>query len=502
MTGLALLLGLTAAAAPARQLTVGTNPAQLLGPQHFCANVEYFRPGLDHGTLPADAPGSTREAFVAALRQSGILALRFPGGNAAYHHLQNHQQASLELAHATGHWEYRLEAPPNDRFVSTDQLLKFSAETGIGIIYELPMLFVYDDGAPRAAVPSRFSERAGNYDHDRIEAVAATAGWIVQRAQELGAHILAWELGNEEFAHMQVADYLKVAKAVVHAVRQQDRTTPLIPVAMQWSAEVLPELLELPEFAPYGGAGVHYPFGNWPGPGGDDPNDFVLTDYRIDKWFAAFAKKSGELGYPSTLAVTETTLHRHQQWTPTRIVPTMAHLLSAAWNECYLLGSPDCSCVVFHDLETPFFGLLPYDVWLNPATRTLAWCAAKPPPADLLPENLFSGRYLPTPTARGFGLLASLSGHRLLDLGIEPVADETFRALAAIGDGATVVVLINRGAQPVDVTFVGVPANGELTSISGEPAAILPGELSETTRPGVGSTFSVPGWSVSRWRSR
>ncbi|NCQ28266.1 MAG: hypothetical protein GW802_12645, partial [Armatimonadetes bacterium] len=55
---------------------------------------------------------------------------------------------------------------------------------------------------------------------------------IVRRLRRLEAPVALWELGNEEFAHCQAADYAKVTAGYVQALRTEDPKTPVTVVAM------------------------------------------------------------------------------------------------------------------------------------------------------------------------------------------------------------------------------------------------------------------------------
>jgi hypothetical protein len=123
------------------RVELGAGTGKVVSDLHFAADVEFYRPGLAAGV------GAEREDFARALRDSGIRALRFPGGNAAYWYLPESPTASLSLcpAHAR-----------SDHFVTLSQLAGFAREAGIRLIYELPCLFYLDGESPRAIVGSTY----------------------------------------------------------------------------------------------------------------------------------------------------------------------------------------------------------------------------------------------------------------------------------------------------------------------------------------------------------
>jgi len=268
-------------------LQFGQPTGHTLTPLHFGVNVEFFRAYLAAGVADQE------EAFANALRASGIRALRFPGGNPAYYYLPDSREQSRALAHAAGFWEFREDNPPSNCFVTVEQLAAFARKHQLALIYELPCLFHLDGEQPRATIRSKFSDRAGNYDHARLEAGVAYGMGIARRLRELKAPVALWELGNEEFAHCEPADYAAVAAAYLRAFEREDPETPVTVVAMGqgWLDAVAPLLKEAGVLSRVGSFQAHYPFGNWPGPGkeGDRGNAalFAMSDLKIEKWLAA-----------------------------------------------------------------------------------------------------------------------------------------------------------------------------------------------------------------------
>ena len=221
------------------------------------------------------------------------------------------------------------------------------------------MLFHLDQGRSRASIRSVFSTQAKNYDHDRIEAQADYAAGIVSRLRKLQAPVVAWELGNEESAHCQGADYARTAAAIVGRIRQQDRQTPIVAVSGgdTWLAECVGELRRQGVLDQIQSFNVHYPFGTWPGP--PTPADrtnlriFAEGDLQIARWFDAGTKQRTPLGIPTApMAVTETMVFKFDggYWDSYRVIGTHAHALVYAWNWMTLLADPRCNMAVFHDL--------------------------------------------------------------------------------------------------------------------------------------------------------
>ncbi len=457
-----------ATAGDAVSLRLGPSLGKTLSPLHFAANAEFFRPGLGRGVT------TQRDDLARALADSGLLALRFPGGNPAYYYLPDSRELTLQLAHATGHWEFRDDAPPSTHFVTLDQLASFCRSAGVQLIYELPCLFYLDGDTPRAIVRSTLSDRSPSlFDHSRVEEGVAYGLGIVSRLRELGAPVAAWEMGNEEFAHCSPQDYAAVVAAYVREIRKLDAATPIVPVAMgkDWLPALVPLLRdagvleELPCFQ------VHYPFGNWPGPASPDrrgePADFLLGDVKFERWLTPHVAGRVSLGLaPGPIAVTETMVMHHQFWDPHAVIATHAHALAYAWNWMALLEHPQVNMAVFHDLESPYFGMLRYDVGFDEATRHFVWLDPAAEAAALSPA--FDDQYVLSPTSLANRLLARLAGEELVATNLPPSPE--LRAVASRDR----LVVVNRGSAPVPLEAPFDRATAQALTADGV-AACLPG---------------------------
>ncbi len=498
---------LLAAAPPVLELRLGQPTGKSVTPLLFGVNAEFFRPGL------ADGVRSRRREFAAALQGSGVGAIRFPGGNAAYYYLPESRELTLELAHKAGHWEFRENAPPNNRFTRLEDLAAFATEARVRLIYQLPCLFYLDGDRPRALIRSKLSEKAGNYDRDRVAEGVAWGLAIVKRLRALKAPIAAWEVGNEEFALCSPRDYARVAMAYLRALKRIDPGTPVFLVGMgkEWLPGLVPPLRRARVLDAVSAFQVHYPFGNWPGPGSPDrrgnPAALAAGDLKIEKYLRAAVEGRRKLGIQAKqIAVTETMVLRHRLWNPAVVVPTFGHALCYAWNWLALIESPPVPVAVFHDLETPFFGMLRYDVGFDAERKRFVWLEAARGTARLDP--VFPREYVLSPTGYANRLLAGLSGGALLRTNIPTTPD--FR-LAATRD---CVVAVNRGATP---RRLGVPfqqATAESLVADGLDAC-LPGQYRyRTPAPIIGSgtlakpqtprsarlVFELPAYSVTRVR--
>ena len=493
------------ATAPADiELRLGGPTGKVISPLHFGANIEFSRPGVFAGTLPASDPRSKRKEFAAALRQSGVRALRLPGGNAAYYYLPESRELSMTLAHAIGHWEFRDGNPACRDFVTLESLASFCREHGIALIYQLPVLFHLDGLTPRATIPSRYSKKAKNYDRDRIEAGADYAASVARRLLDLKAPVAAWELGNEEFAHCGATDYARIAAAIAERVHKLDPATPIVAVGMgkEWLPECVGELRRLGALHLVRSFNAHYPFGHWPGPPTPadraNPIPFALGDVRIERWLDAASKGRRTLGIPhAPIAVTETMVFRHKSWEPTPLVPTHAHALLYAWNWMAMLADPRCDMAVFHDLETTFFGMMRFDVGYDAATRRFVWLAGAKPGQKL---RRFPKQYVLSPTCAASRLLARLAGGRLRQVTLTP-PDPTTRAIAGeTNDGRRVILVVRRSAESATLALPGLRiARADALTADGLGAA-LPGHFRVTRLTPLGrrrDKTRLPPWSVT-----
>ena len=503
----AILIGSASCASEPLTVVVGRPVGKRLTALHFGANVEFFRPGLYFGSLPGSDARSRRGAFVEALQESGVRALRFPGGNAAYYYLAESRDATMALAHAINHWEYREELPYNNHFVTLDNLADLAQQAEIKLIYELPVLFHRDGETTRATIKSTMSERAANYDRDRVEQGAAYARGIVQRLRELDAPVGAWELGNEEFAHCAAEDYAAACAAIIGAVRAEDADTPIVAVGMgkDWMPALVPALKKRGVADEVSSYNAHYPFGNWPGPSSEDrkgdPTAFVSGDLKMERWLEGGSESRARLGVPGTgIAVTETTAMRHRNWDAHLVAPTHAYALVYAWNWLTLLSHPAVDMAVLHDLETPFFGLMRYNVGLDPKTSRFVWLDDPGRPDALDPA--YPDEYVVSPTCLANSLLADLEGCEPLETKVRGETSSVRCLAARQAEGRVAVIAVNRAPHSVALL---VPLSGQVRAdalTADSLGARLPGEYRIAPayrRPGGKNTeVRLPAWSVVR----
>ncbi len=187
------------------------------------ANQPFNMAGLYYGTLPASHPESRRGDFRKALLESGIKAIRFPGGT----------DANLFLLDA--------DAPMRDvlglRFIpeghknvwtSPWSFLDFCREARIEPIYQLNTV-LYTDGTRVYSLADTREKKVWGVpgvalDPSKREPAARAVESLVRQVAERGFLVRHWEMGNEEYGHpvLDATDYADIATRFARAVRRAD----------------------------------------------------------------------------------------------------------------------------------------------------------------------------------------------------------------------------------------------------------------------------------------
>jgi len=477
------------------RLQVGAPTGKRVSPLHFAVNAPFSQSGFALGVK------ERRPEFRRALRDSGVRAIRFPGGGDAYFYLPEGRPQTVALAHAIGDWSIRDDYEPCSHYVSLEELTAFCRWASQQLIYQLPCLFYLDGQTPRAIIPNDLCKVTPTlFDQKRIAEGVAYGMGVVRRLRRLGAPVAAWELGNEEFGFCQPEDYAEVAAAYVREIRKLDRKTPILVEGMGANVEPLARSSS--------GTGlldshvsfrVHYPFGNWPGPPSKDRNGdaaaLVLGDVRFDRWLDVFLEGCRKIGLERpTVSVSETMVFKFDgdYWDPYAVIGTQAHALLYAWNWMTLLERPEVNLAAFHDLDSPYFGILRYDVGFDRTTRHFAWLGGEPPGPNT--TAAFPRRYMTSPTGLANQLLSELAGEELLAVSVAP--SEQLRLLAS----ARRVVAVNRSPEPVRLAAPFARASGAALTADALDSC-LPGQFRLgplPTKAVEGRTLAmVPAWSVA-----
>ena len=485
-------------------------------PLHFGANCEYHRAGMFYGTLPAEDVRSKRREFASVLRRSGLRSLRFPGGNCSYWYLYDSEETTRRLTAALKLGTYAPKNFQNRFFTPLDQFLGFCRDVGIEPIVQLPTMFYNDAGRPWAILPSAYSKRCPDlYDRDRLaegaEYVRKMAAWTRSR----GLEVRHWELGNEEFAHVDVDRYARLALAYSAAIRSVFPQAELYVPMQGWSDKLLDRLKAGGLDASNLILTTHYPFGNWFGQpkhvDTTDPANYLMADMGIDKNFAAARLGLQQKGWAGArVGVTETSVIRfphpgEHAWDPFAIIPSYAHGLAFAYNWSVMIGQPDCVGATFHDLESTYFGIMKYDVAYNRSQKRFVWIRPDQTerPSDVPPECWFAQQYVISPTALAMGMLAELSGGCLLNVRVQGDAGafgkHQIHVIAALKskERALVVVALNRTAAPLPIEISSSPDLPKVAAWRGRVMtarglrSVLPGDVKTRTIDVRGSALGI-----------
>jgi len=184
---------------------------------------------------------------------------------------------------------------------------------------------------------------------------------------------------------------------------------------------------------------------------------------------------------------------RHKNWNPHAVVCTHAHGLVYAWNWQDLLAHPLCDIAVYHDLGTPFFGMMRYDAGFDAERKMFVWLKRAKPEQEL---TRFPEQYVLSPTGYANQLLSKLIGSRVCSTtGLAPRA--TQRAIAGRSDdGRIVLVAVNRSPEEQAIVVRGAAFTQTTTLTADSLGAALPEQFRLTKSTVTGSAIALPPWSV------
>lgn len=157
------------------------------------------------------------------------------------------------------------------------------------------------------------------------------------------------------------------------------------------------------------------------------------------------------------MAGNETSVFKFHTWDAHRVIYTPAHglLFAANWMEAMKID--DMDVLTFHDLESPFFGMILSGQYFNPATGRFE--LLKPDmtacPAGVPPEYFLRDRCLVLPSGHAMKQLSRHCGLGVLEDTVETPAPKRvlFDLLASpVGEGL-LVSCVNRGAEERRLTL-------------------------------------------------
>jgi hypothetical protein len=226
---------------------------------------------------------------------------------------------------------------------------------------------------------------------------------------------------------------------------------------------------------------------------------------QIGRWLDAAAAHQKELGIPVTpTAVTETTAFKFDgdYWPSHLVVGTHAHALVYAWNWMTLLADPRCTTAVLHDLESPWFGIMRYDVGYDEKGGHFTWLPTRNRDRQL---RRFPNQYVLSPTCAANKLLSELVECRVALATVQP-ADPSIRAIwGTDNSGRDLLVVVHRSPDRKRLSLAGRAAASAQSLTADALGSSLPEQYRvsaltvDQARP---DQLELPPWSVTLVRLR
>jgi len=417
----------------------------VLGKGAFAYNTPFHYAGIYYGTLPESDPRSKKKEFGEAMTKAGARAMRFPGGLPAHQYFIEGEEYAIQYDQKCKRfgmpWNglYNSDDYNNAWYVDFWNWLDFCKEYDIDPIFQMnPSFFVDEAGEVRQAYPCFIVKPTDAglitsdelYDHNRIDEAIAAFEKNVKEIADRGYEIHYWEIGNEDEyknwysipasdpANPLAQDF---CKAVTGYVRIIEKYFPgsyiMAPAGFNYKALLAPE-----DYVLIDAVATHYPFGKWTSPpNGETTNATALGMMNEQNFVRNFSKEAMREylaeGRPLR-ADTETMTWRFQGWDPNSLMHTFAQALNTAhnWGEL-VFDSGFIGVNVMHDLESPWFGSVIYDVSMDPGNRYMRWnqnVTYTVHPDDLPDLYKFEDSYYYNPQSKAFELLGRHCGERVL----------------------------------------------------------------------------------------
>lgn len=455
----------------------------ILSPASFCYNAPFHYAGIYYGTLPADNPLSKREEFAEALERAGGRALRFPGGTPAHQYLIEGEKYGKELYDKSSKladgWSGLYDPYDyNDAFyVDFYDWLDFCKEYNVEPVFQTnPSFFVDDEGVVRQAYPCLATKATDEgiltepslYDHNRIDEAIAAFERNLDEIVERGYEIKYWEIGNEDnyknYSVLPITDpnnpltqdWIKAVTGYARAIKARFPEAHIIVCAgFPYKELMLPE-----DFALLTAITRHYPFGRWTIPPVDEKTSAArlartneqnfVTNYSKEKLWEDQA--AGNLVVDDT----ETMTWRFEGWDPSSLQHTFAQALNTAhnWGEL-VFDSGYIGLNVMHDLESPWFGSVVYDVSLDVGSRYMRknqgveFTVHRDDVPDIYK---FEESYYFNPSSRSFEILGQHIGGRVLTNSRSNV-DRFISGYASATEDEVMFTIVNRFNETIPVSI-------------------------------------------------
>ncbi len=421
----------------------------------FGLNAEFRYPGIYFGTLPEENPQNRRREFADALNRAGARVLRFPGGMPAHWYFTEGPEAMQKLAKLLPQHAHYYTAMYYPRF---EDVLDFCRRYGFEMYFEInTMFFVDSDGEVKPIAENNYKKNLPQlYDRNRLpEATAAFKRFVAKLPP--GA-IRYWEFGNEEFALMSVEEYAAIITAFLPIIKAYNPDASITVTGNTWPVALCELLAKNGVIDDINYLSAHYPWGShWYPEAGKraDLERFVCGKLDWAMNTNAHLKMLRAAGFDKVkMAGNETSVFKfHQTWDPHRVIYTPAQglLFAANWIEAMKLN--DMDVLTFHDLESPFFGMILFNQYYDPRAGLGSFKLLKKgdsvPPVETPAEQLWFNRYLVLPSGEAMRVLSNHVNMNVLATEITtPAATKRplFDLLASADGDRLLVTLVNRGA--------------------------------------------------------
>ncbi|AHF94152.1 hypothetical protein OPIT5_06575 [Opitutaceae bacterium TAV5] len=452
------VLEMLAEASPIEAVITSAVAKPHLSEQLFGLNAEFRYAGIYKGTLPESDPDSRRREFAAALHESGVRVLRFPGGMPTHQYFTEGPEALAKL----------IKAFPGRRAYYGDMwyprfndVLDFCLSYGFEMNFQVNTQFFQDaDGEIRPITDNRRkAENPALYGENRVPEAKAAFERFVATLPPGAIHY--WEIGNEDFSLLSVENYAAIAGAFIPVIKAYNPDAVITVTGNKWTVELCRELAKNGVIDHVDYLSAHYPWGNhWrPEKGGErDLERFICGTLNWAMNTQAHLKLIRSAGFDKIrMSGNETSVFKYHTWNH-NVIHTPAHGLLFAANWMEGMKVPDMDNLTFHDLESPFFGMISYDQYFDEKTgRFRIWKKSETPPAGLPEQHIYRDRYVVRPSGHAMKQLSRHAGLNMLATGITAPAAASQRPLfdlLASQDGAHLLVtLVNRGAVARPLTL-------------------------------------------------
>ena len=344
-----------------------------------------------------------------------------------------------------------------------------------------PSFFVDNNGVVRQAYPFRALKStdtgltiADIYDHDRIEEAIAAFERNLDEIVARGYKIKYWELGNEDnfsnYSPLPVTDpqnpltqdFLQAITGYARAIKARFPDAHIIVC----SGFPYKELMAPEDFALLTAITKHYPYGRWTTPPADEKTSAARLVRTNEQNFPANYSKeklhADQAAGNLIIDDTETMAWRFEGWDPSSLQNTFAQAINTAhnWGEL-VFDSGYIGLNVMHDLGSPFFGAVEYDVLMDPGSRYFRWNTntALTVHRDDIPDIFkFEEAYYFSPASCVFELLGRHVDGKVLTNSRSNV-DRFVSGYASVKNDEVMFTIVNRFDGPM-------PVNIKLTNIS------------------------------------